>query len=189
MKYRRYHLSSQASPAISLVLLTMLLIGAGCKRVDSNNAAQPAAVARSSPTPFNQRKLIKEDGWKIPGLAVAKEARPASLLQGVNNDSVKVYSTWLKPFPSGSSPVSLRDFWSEEQLQELGITAKKLRVLLIVKYDMGDRPFCYVVKYRSTRAIEALHYYDEDGDKDFELAERGDISPQFVPRIPKWVQH
>ena len=39
--------------------------------------------------------------------------------------------------------------------------------MTIVKYDLGGSPFCYVVKYRSTYAIEALHYYDEDGDKKF----------------------
>ena len=85
-------------------------------------------------------------------------------------------------------PVTLMGYMSEEELKELGITTKNPMVVTIVKYDAGDRPFCYVVKYRSTYTMEGLHFYDEDGDKKFELLETGTALPTFTPRIPGWAQ-
>jgi hypothetical protein len=178
MKYNRHQLHHM----VSFVLLTVLFIGAGCKSSSYQNAAQPVSAAKSIPTP--SRRLIKEEGWKIPGLAVAKEVRPPSLLQAASSDRVKVYSSWLGPLSRAAAPITLRDYLSEQELKELGITAKKLHVLTIVKYDLGDRPFCYAVKYRAKYTIDALHYYDEDGDKNFELVETGTASTEFIPRIP-----
>jgi hypothetical protein len=179
MKCKRY----QPHRAIFFVLLTAILTGAGCKNDSYQNAAQQVSAAKTNPTP--SRRLIKEGGWKIPGLAVAKEGRPPSLLQAASNEKVKVYSSWLSPISGAGAPVTLRNYLSDQELEELGITAKKLHVLTIVKYGMGDRPFCYVVKYRSTYTVDALHYYDEDGDKNFELVETGTTSTEFIPRIPK----
>jgi hypothetical protein len=177
--YRFHH-------TVSIVLLTALLAGAGCKNNDNKLAAQQASAAKSSPTP--SKKLIKKAGWEIPSLAGAKATMPPRSLPAAGN--AKVYMTWLRPQPKANvvGPPTLRSYLAEEELKELGITAKKLPVMAIVKYELGDRPFCYVVKYRSTYAIEALHYYDEDGDKSFELVETGTQSPEFVPRIPGWAQ-
>jgi hypothetical protein len=172
----------QLHHTVSFVLLTALLIGAGCKNNSYQNAAQQVSAAKPSPT--SSRRLIKEGGWKIPGLAVAKEVRPTSLLQAASNEKIKIYSSWLNPISSATAPVTLRNFLSEEELKELGITARKLRVLTIVKYGLGDRPFCYVVKYRSTYTVDGLHYYDENGDGNFELVETGTASTEFIPRIP-----
>lgn len=163
----------------------MLFTSASCKSSGYQNAAQPAiAVAKPNPVPATGKRLIKEEGWKIPGLAVAKEYRPAILLQAASNETVKVYSSWLSPQSGAGSPVTLRDFLSEQELKDLGITAKKLRVMTIVKYDLGDRPFCYVIKYRAIYTMEGLHYYDEDGDSRFELVETGTASAEFTPRLP-----
>jgi hypothetical protein len=178
MKYTRYQLHH----TVSFVLLTVLFIGSSCKSSGYQNAAQPVSAAKPSPTP--SRRLIKEGGWKIPGLAVAKEIRPPNLLQAASSEKVKIYSSWLSPMSGATHPVTLRDFLSEQEIQELGITSKKLHVLTIVKYDLGDRPFCYVIKYRAKYTIDALHYYDEDGDKNFELVEIGTASTEFIPRIP-----
>ncbi len=181
MKCKRYQLQH----TISFVLLTMLFTGASCKSSGYQNDTQLAIAAKPSPVPVTGKRLIKEEGWKIPGLAVAKEYRPASLLQAVSNETVKVYSSWLSPQTGTDIPVTLRDFLSEQELKGLGITAKKLRVMTIVKYDLGDRPFCYVVKYRATYTMEGLHYYDEDGDSRFELVETGTASAEFTPRLPR----
>jgi hypothetical protein len=178
MKCKRHHFHY----GVTVVLLTALLTNTGCKNNSYQNATQQASAAKPGTTP--SRRLIKEGGWKIPGLAVAKEAKPPSLLQKASNEKVKVYSSQLSPMSGASAPVTLRDYLSDQELKELGITAKKLHVLTLVKYDLGDRPFCYVVKYRSTYTIEALHYYDENGDKNFELVETGPISTEFIPRIP-----
>jgi hypothetical protein len=178
MKYKRY----QLHPMISLVLLTALCIGSSCKSSSYQNAAPPVSAEKPSTTP--SRKLVKAEGWKIPGLAVAKEVISPILLQAASNEKVKVYSSWLSPLFEAPAPVTLRGYFSEQELKELGITAKNLRVMSIVKYDLGDRPFCYVVKYRAKYTIDALHYYDEDGDKNFELVETGTISTEFIPRIP-----
>jgi hypothetical protein len=174
-RYQLHHM-------ISFALLTMLFTGSGCKSKSYQNAAQQASAAK--PSPASPRKMIKEGGWEIPGLAVAKEVRPPSLLQAASNEKIKVYSSWLNPVSNAAAPVTLRNFLSEQELKELGITAIKLRVMTIVKYDLVDHPFCYVVKYRSTYTVDALHYYDEDGDKNFELVETGTASTEFIPRIP-----
>jgi hypothetical protein len=176
----------QLHHTVSFVLLTALLIGAGCKNNSYQNATQQVSAAKPSPT--SSRRLIKEGGWKIPGLAVAKEVRTPSLLQAASNEKVKVYSSWLSPISNADAPVTLRNFLSEQELKDLGITAVKLRVLTIVKYDMGDRPFCYVVKYRSTYTVDGLHYYDENGDGNFELVETGTSSTEFIPRIPSFTK-
>ena len=166
--------------AVSVVLLTALIAGAGCKSNNDKLAAKPSA----NPS----KRLIKKAGWEIPGLAGAKATMPPRSLPAGGN--AKIYSTWLKPQPKANvaGPPTLKSYLAEEELKELGVTALKLPVMTIVKYDLGDRPFCYVIKYRSTYAIEALHYYDEDGDKSFELVETGTQSPEFVPRIPGWAQ-
>jgi hypothetical protein len=178
MKYKKHHFHH----SIVFVLLTVLFTGSGCKSSSYQNAAEQVSAAKPSPT--SSRRLIKEGGWKIPGLAVAKEIRPPGLLQAASNEKVKVYSSWLRPISNPAAPVTLTNFLSEQELKEMGITAKKLPVLAIVKYDLGDRPFCYVVKYRSTYTVDGLHYYDEDGDKNFELVETGTTSTEFIPRIP-----
>jgi len=184
MKHEMYRLRH----AVYIVLLMALLAGAGCKNNDNKLAAQGASAAKPSPT--SSKKLIKKAGWEIPGLAVAKVTIPPRPLPGAGN--VKIYSTWLKPQSQPKAKFAdlpnLNRYMAEAELKELGITAKSPAILAIVKYDLGDRPFCYVVKYRSTYAIEALHYYDEDGDKLFELAETGTQSPEFVPRVPGWAQ-
>jgi hypothetical protein len=177
--YRFHH-------AVSVVLLTALLAGAGCKSNNNKLAAQQASAAKPSPTP--SKRLIKKAGWEIPGLAGAKETGPSRLRPAAGN--AKVYMSWLRPQPKANvaGPPTLGSYLAEAELKELGISAKKLQVLALVKYDIGDRPFCYVVKYRATYPVEALHYYDEDGDKSFELVETGTQSPEFVPRIPGWAQ-
>jgi hypothetical protein len=189
MKHEMYRLHH----AVSVILLTALLAGAGCKNNNNKLAAQQADAAKPSPTP--SKRLIKKAGWQIPGLEVAKVATPPRLLPAAGN--AKVYLTWLKPrpkakvagqAPKGADLPTLRSHLAEEELKELGITAKQLGILSLVKYDLGDRPFCYVVKYRSHYAVEALHYYDEDGDKSFELVETGTSSPNYVPRVPGWAQ-
>jgi hypothetical protein len=172
--------------AATFVLLTALLAGASCKSNNNGLAAQQASAAKPSPTP--SKSLIKKTGWEIPGLAGATEKGSPRLLRVAGN--TKVYSTWLTPKPKASvvGNPNLKSYLAEEELKSLGITAGNFSVLLIAKYDTGDRPFCYVVKYRSTYAVEALHYYDEDGDKSFELVETGTSFPNFVPRIPGWAQ-
>ena len=184
MKHEMYRLHH----AVSVVLLMALLAGAGCKSNNNKLAAQGASAANPSPTP--SKRLIKKAGWEIPGLAVANVNIPPKPLPAAGN--VKIYSTLLKPQVQPKAKFAdlpnLKRYLAEAELKELGITAKSPAIMAIVKYELGDRPFCYVVKYRSTYAIEALHYYDEDGDKLFELVETGTQSPEFVPRIPVWAQ-
>jgi hypothetical protein len=194
MKHKMYYLHRAAS----VVLLAALFAGAGCKSNNNKPAAQSASVAKPSPSP--PRRLIRKAGWEIPGLVGAKEDKVSKLLPVAGN--AKVYSTLLspspKPRPAGQPGKiddlpTLRSYLSEEEREKLGITAKKLYVMSMVRYELGDRPFCYVVKYRARYAIEALHYYDEDGDKNFELVESGTPDAgtafsKFVPRIPEWAQ-
>jgi hypothetical protein len=199
MKHKIYRLRCACAV---VVLLTTLLAIAGCKSNSNNPASQPASAAK--PAPSSSRRLIKTGGWEIPGLSGAKEGRKPVFLPASGN--AKVYFTRLTPRPTSNdaepSPTvgvrriksasmpTLKNYLSEGELKELGITAKGLTITTIVKYDIGDnsRPFCYVVKYRSTYAVEALHYYDEDGDKRFELLETGTPAQVFVPRIPGWAQ-
>jgi hypothetical protein len=172
--------------AAAIILLTGMFAGAGCKSNNNNPAAQQASAAKPSPSP--SRRLIKTAGWDIPGLLGAKVTKPPRLVPAAGN--AKVYSTWLSPQPKskGAGLPTLKSYLAEGELKELGITATNLSVMTIVKYDLDGRSFCYVVKYRSTYAIEAVHYYDEDGDKRFELIESGTPSLNFAPRIPGWAQ-
>jgi hypothetical protein len=130
--------------------------------------------------------LTKTSGWQIPGVTGAKEVRPPKLLPTAGN--AKVYSSWLSPPPRNAKLDTLKSYLSEDELKGLGIITKNPYIEVIVKYDVGGKPFCYVIKYRSVYAIEGLHYYDEDGDKSFELVETGSPSLEFVPRIPGWAQ-
>jgi hypothetical protein len=178
-----------------VLLLAALLAGAGCKSSSSKPAAQPESAAKPNQTPSSQtpsKRLIKTSGWNIPGLAGAKEIYPPRLLPAAGN--VKVYSTLLNPPSRGASPNTLasldtlKNYLSEDELKELGIITQNPYIEAIAKYDVDGHPFCYVIKYRSVYAIEGLHYYDEDGDKRFELLEPGTPSLGFVPRIPGWAQ-
>jgi hypothetical protein len=182
----------------SVALLITLLTCAGCKSNNNKPMAQTASAAKAvgaaKPSPPPYKRLVKKSGWKIPGLATAKEFRPPRLLPSANNvsngnnGSAKVYTSSLRPPPVMGKPVTLKGYMSEEELNELGITTKNPMVVTIVKYDVGARPFCYVVKYRSTYTMEGLHFYDEDGDKNFELLETGTALPTFTPRVPAWAQ-
>jgi hypothetical protein len=173
-----------------VLLLAALLAGAGCKSSSSKPAAQSESAAKPNQTP--SKRLIKTSGWNIPGLTGAKEIYPPKLLPAAGN--AKVYSTLLNPPPRGAdtnTPASLdtlKNYLSEEELKELGIITQNPHIEAIAKYDVDGHPFCYVIKYRSVYAIEGLHYYDEDGDKRFELLEPGTPSLGFVPRIPGWAQ-
>jgi len=181
---RLFHLISFVSFS-----LFILLTAVSC---DSNkNTARPSITTKpvSTPTSGKSKRLIKKEGWKVPGLAVAKVIFPPRVLPAASNEQAKVYSSWLRPYTGNADPVTLRNFLSEEERNKLGITAFKLPVTTIIKYDLGDRPFCYVVKYHATYTMEGLHYYDEDGDNRFELVETGTASTEFIPRIPGWMQH
>jgi hypothetical protein len=180
------HLFRQFS-LISCSLFILLTAGA-CKSGSNRSTAQPAIAAQPAPTRPPVKRLIKKAGWKIPGLAVAKEIYSPRVVPAASNERVKVYSTWYRPRTGDAGPVSLNDFLSDQERAELGITPTRLHVKGIVKYDFGDRPFCYVIKYRATYTIEGLHYYDEDGDNRFELVETGTASSEYIPRIPSWTQ-
>jgi hypothetical protein len=167
-------------PTIVLLLLLLGGVSSSCKQTSSSGS-----TAKSAPTP-SVRKLVNKEGWQIPGLAQAKEFRPPTLVQAAGKDSVKVYSSWLRPFNEDGSKVTLNNYLSDVQVKELGIIA--VQVLTLVKYEINKRPFCYIVKYRSTYTVEALAYYDEDGDGLFELVETAKSSLDFIPRIPDWAR-
>src|SRR5688572_3481310 len=130
-KYRLHH-------AAKIVLLTALLADAGCK--SNNNKPTPQPVSAAKPSEAPPKRLVKKTGWEIPGLAGAKGIQAPRLLPAAGN--AKVYLTTLAPQPKAKSPgqplktedlPTIRTYLAEEQRKELGITAKKLYILTIVK--------------------------------------------------------
>jgi tetratricopeptide (TPR) repeat protein len=153
-------------------------------------------VKADLPAEIQPGKLIRDEGWEIPGLAQARMLRPPEL-QRTRDRSIQLYFTFYepevetfikRPFPSRRKP-------KPEQAQWI---SQGLKVSLIEERVINGRKFCYrltvyeifhdkqtgLPKYSDN--LETLLYYDEDGDGKFETLEEG-LDYFARGHIPKWV--
>jgi hypothetical protein len=138
-------------------------------------------------------KIIKKDGWTIPGLKQSEIKKPRH-----SNDSVsgqKIFFTVLEPKQD-----VITEFAPDTLQQKAPLLLnKKWLVDSITQYDINNRIFCYKVFLSivdtnvsgevNTRygASTAIVYYDEDGDGKFETLDLEDNLAR--PRIPQWLQN
>lgn len=181
------------------VTAAMMLTLMGCAHPNSKASQSAAATApqkdvaaipqvASSP---DEQKVMKEGGWEIPGLAQGKVTQPRTVFRSSDVDGVRVYWAWLRPEAQEGEEFIIEDaYFSADERKTLRLIPGEQAVMKIARYDVGERVFCYQVTIhpKGIGAMNALVYYDEDGDGRFETVERGSVLPSFVPRIPQWTR-
>ncbi len=138
------------------------------------------------------QRLVKKEGWQILGLSKSKINKSRNLFKNGSSESLKMYWTWLKPdVEEGSLLIIDSNEFTKEERETLSIPEGNQVIVDIIKFDINDQPFCYVVKMHreGIGAIQAVHYYDEDGDGRFEIIQSGSALPSFVPKIPLWIKN
>ena len=141
------------------------------------------------------RPVINERGWKIPGLAQSRMTGPRKLLSRTYGAaSLPLHITTLKP---PLELITTIPIYRLKDGQTLIITERKVAIDAIIKADVNNRDFVYILQ--CTIILEepdgrtgysgmfGVHYYDHDGDGKFESFEEG--APFVTPelRVPEWV--
>ena len=164
----------------------------------------PTALAKSWPITVQSthasgvRRVIKKEGWKIPGLAQSRIAGYRRAFAAHGEAPVQIYVTAFKPIREIVVNTSLYSF--PEDGETLVIRQLPISIRSIVRYEVGGKAFCY-----SIQGVEALYnkrtdtggyggeygflYYDNDGDGKFESFEIGGHILPFTPKVPTWVLH
>jgi hypothetical protein len=179
----------------SYVIITLLMELTACSLSEKGSAKNtsvtiPAQNVNTSmqTTSSKALKVTRESGWEIPSLKQSRVTRSRQTLSNKNDEPVQIYWTWLEP-----QQESLLDTSSylPEELKVLRLESGVWSVTRVIEYDVDERKFCYVILIhpQNAGALSALHYYDEDGDGNFETVERGNAHfVSFIPRIPQWVK-
>lgn len=141
------------------------------------------------------KPVVKESGWKIPGLEESQITdRRKQLPKGYGPAAVPISITVYKPkrkFVTTITRYGLKDG------QTLIVRERKVLIDGIIKCDLDGRTFMYILQ--CTIILEepngrtgysgqfGVQYYDGDGDGKFESLEEG--APFVTPdlRIPDWV--
>jgi tetratricopeptide (TPR) repeat protein len=149
------------------------------------------------PKSIEPRKLTKEAGWEIPGLARSTKLRPPEL-QKTRDRSIDLYVTFYEP----ELETLIKRPYESRRKREADQTHWKsegLKIQLIEEQVINGHIFCYAVrveeyfldesqKRRYSNDLETLWYYDEDGDGKFETLEEG-LGYFSGGHIPDWVFH
>jgi len=142
------------------------------------------------------KSIVKEDGWKIPGLSQSRVTDPRRLLpQQYGVTRVPLNLTVLKPRREFIDTISLYGLKDDGQTLVMG--ERRGAVRGIIKCDIEHRVFAYIVQFVAVLydqqtgrggygGIYGAQYFDNDGDVIFESYEPG--APFVTPnlRIPKW---
>ena len=140
--------------------------------------------------PANDRKVVKESGWEIPGLSESEVVAPRTAYKG--KESEGMFVTWKHPKlqKNGLAFLIKEEYFSEEERKVLGLYPGNYVVMKISQYDVSGREFYYVLQIHpdGVGAISDLYFYDEDGDGEFESVEHHRLIPSFVPPIFQWLQ-
>jgi tetratricopeptide (TPR) repeat protein len=162
---------------------------------DGDLALLNEIVRADLPPEIQPGKVIRDDGWEIPGFASSRMLRPPEL-QRTRDRSIQLYYTYYepevetfikRPFPSRRKP----------KPEEVEWVSEGLKVRLIEERVINGHRFCYKLdveemfhdkagRPRYTNYSETLLYYDEDGDGKFETLEEG-LDYFAGGHIPKWV--
>jgi hypothetical protein len=141
------------------------------------------------------RPVINERGWKIPGLEQSRVTGPRKLLSRTYGAaSLPLHITTLKP---PRKLITTIPIYRLKDGQTLIITERKVMIDVIIKCDVNNRVFVYILQ--CTIILEepngrtgysgmfGVHYYDQDGDGKFESFEEG--APFVTPelRVPEWL--
>src|SRR5829696_10409930 len=141
------------------------------------------------------KPVVKEGGWTIPGLEESQISTPRKLLPaGYGPSSAPVYVTVLRPKEKFITTVPL---YRVKDGQTVLIGERKVMVDIIMKCDVNDRVFAYILQ--CTTILEepngrtgysgmfGVHYTDRDGDGEFESMEEGAPFLTSDLQIPDWV--
>jgi hypothetical protein len=155
-------------------------------------------VLQSSASEVGQgkiKRIINEQGWKIPGLAQSQIVAPRGLVFIQDEKSLDVYSTWYKPKREVTTEIP--SYWLTDDGEVLKTRTQTVAIQEIMRYDIEGRIFSYMVvgtaKFYDQKTGHGgyggqftLYYYDDDGDGRIETYEPGGIP--YKPRLPKWVK-
>jgi hypothetical protein len=181
--------------ADALIDIGMLCAKRKMAFADGDSSLLNEIVKADLPPDIETGKLVRDEGWEIPGLAQARMLRPPEL-QRTRDRSIQLYYTYYepesemlikRPFPSRRKPKPEQAQW----------TSQGLKVSLIEERVINGRKFCYRLTVyeifhdngglpRYSDNLETLLYYDEDGDGKFETLEEG-LDYFARGHIPKWV--
>jgi len=139
------------------------------------------------------QRVHKEAGWEIKGITGATEKKvPTYLAETV---SPRIGLVELTPRGEGETQI---DTYFYEEARGLIVLPNLYRVEKVLRFSVGDSPFCYQVRAEVIHLDETsnakaftgkhsiFHYYDEDHDGRFETFEWGrESDPE--PKIPQWV--
>ena len=138
---------------------------------------------------------VKGTGWTIPGLEGSRTTTPRKLLQnGFGPRSTPIYVTVLRPKENFTTTIPT---YRIKDGQTLVISERKVVIDLIIKCDVDNRVFAYIVQctiisqesdgrtgYSGTFGV---HYEDRDGDGKFETFSEGAPFVTSDLQIPNWV--
>jgi|ERR1043166_3068986 hypothetical protein len=135
------------------------------------NSSGASPTETSSPRPDNQ--IIKESGWEIPGLAGSKARERTEV-----KDHPGLFATRYTPGRGRKS------YFSEDERARLMVFRGELSVNSLTGFDINGKKFCYIttVYPPGIGADIILHFYDLDGDGQFEIADSfSSLFPHLYP--------
>lgn len=186
------------SPLAPMALALLVCTVTACAAINNKTRASLPQQAEgqekrdaATDSPPNTERVLRLEGWEIPGLAVSVEVGKRSLFKTAGTKVPQLYWTWLRPKTKLDEEFFIDDnYFTGHERGALHLLPGKLAVIKIVRYDIQQKPFCYVVFIhpQGVGATNGLAYYDEDGDGKFEGVERASVLPSFVPQLPTWAQ-
>lgn len=184
---------------LALVASALLLcVAPACATTKSKTSHAPTPHAAGQEkqstreeSPAEKGRVMREDGWEVPGLAAGVQMGERGLFRASSAAAPQIDLTWLRPTVKGDDEFLIDDnYFREDERKALRLLPGRLAVIKIARYDVNQKPFCYVVFVhpQGVGATNGLAYYDEDGDGKFEVIERASVLPSFLPRLPAWAQ-
>jgi hypothetical protein len=147
--------------------------------------------------------VVKEHGWKIPGLDETKILQPRKRYDPSSYSGYDIYLTryelqhrYRENIIEYEVVTLLPFYYIETETNLLKIVEHTHRLEVINRFDFKGKPFCFVLD--TTRlsydprtrmggtlsGIWTVAYYDMDGDGKFETRE---LPAPSRPRLPRWV--
>ena len=151
-------------------------------------------VSPGNSHPSNIEKVLKENGWEIPGLPQS-QVLSSRIMPKVSLDGRAVHVTSFKPKREFITAMPIFSLMSDQKTLIMG--QRHGEVNLIFKCEVNNRVFAYIVQLvevfyhsRNRRSgygeMYGARYYDNDGDRIFESYEPGEAYVKDL-RIPDWV--
>jgi len=173
------------------VLIFILAIGQtsiACLRSETNAEKRVAPEISAVRTPSDQTaKIIRNEGWEIPGLKNSRLTRERTNFKSVNGR--QIFSTVFTTAMDENAALD-SDFFTDDERLTLHFFPQGMSIITrqVVALDAGGKPFCYIVEFspRGVSAIITLFFYDNDGDGRFETVSAQ--SENETTKFPEWVK-